>query len=44
MGDDIVVRTILLEDGKNFPPGGEIYEKGKLGWEKDITFVKSSKL
>lgn len=36
MGDDIVVRTILLDSGKDFQPGAEIYGKARLPWEKEV--------
>ncbi|PYH96428.1 hypothetical protein BO71DRAFT_482025 [Aspergillus ellipticus CBS 707.79] len=32
MGDRIVVRTILLENGSRMPPAGEIFAEGKLAW------------
>jgi hypothetical protein len=36
MGDKIVVRIILLDDGKKIHPGAEIYEKARLPWEKEV--------
>lgn len=36
MGNDIIVRTILLKDGKSLPPGAEIYGKARLSWEKEV--------
>lgn len=36
MGDKVVVRTILLEKGKDFQPGAEIYGKARLPWEKEV--------
>lgn len=36
MGNDIVVRTILLENGKDLPPGAEIFGKARLPWEKEV--------
>lgn len=32
MGDQIIIRTILLEGGSKMQPGGEIFAEGKLGW------------
>ena len=36
MGPKIVVRTILLNDGKSFKPGAEVYGKDRLGWEPEV--------
>jgi hypothetical protein len=36
MGDKIVVRTILLDNGKSIQPGAEIYGKARLPWEKEV--------
>lgn len=36
MGDNIVVRTVLLDDGKNFQPGAEIFGKDRFKWEKEV--------
>ena len=36
MGDDIVVRTILLDKGMGFEPAAEIFGKARLGWEKEV--------
>lgn len=36
MGNDMVVRTILLKDRKSLPPGAEIYGKARLSWEKEV--------
>jgi hypothetical protein len=36
MGPKYVVRTILLDDGKSFPAGAEIYGKDRLPWVKEV--------
>ncbi|KAH6683189.1 Mss4-like protein [Halenospora varia] len=37
MGDDkVVVRTILLNNGKDIQPGAEIFGKVRMGWEKEV--------
>lgn len=37
MGDDkVVVRTILLKNGKDIQPGAEIFGKVRMGWEKEV--------
>ena len=36
MGDKVVVRTILLDQGKSISPGAEIYGKARLPWEKEV--------
>lgn len=36
MGDKVVVRTILLDSGKDLKPGAEIYGKVRLPWEKEV--------
>lgn len=33
--DTIVVRTVLLEGGKDFKPQAEIFGKGKMAWEPE---------
>ncbi|RAK79600.1 uncharacterized protein BO72DRAFT_424336 [Aspergillus fijiensis CBS 313.89] len=32
MGDQIIIRTILLDNGARMPPAGEIFAEGKLAW------------
>ena len=32
MGDNIIIRTILLDGGQQMQPGGEIFAEGKLPW------------
>ncbi|KAL2822150.1 hypothetical protein BDW59DRAFT_181061 [Aspergillus cavernicola] len=32
MGEQVIVRTILLENGGEMPIGGEIFAEGKLAW------------
>ncbi|KAI9656121.1 MAG: hypothetical protein M1831_004692 [Alyxoria varia] len=34
--DTIVARTVLLDKGKSFQPGAEIYGKAKMSWEPTI--------
>ncbi|KAI9845591.1 MAG: hypothetical protein M1837_004688 [Sclerophora amabilis] len=36
MGDDIVVRTIFLEGGKDMKPAAEVYGKARLGWVPEV--------
>jgi hypothetical protein len=36
MGDKIVVRTILLDQGKSLKAGAEIFGKGRLSWVKEV--------
>jgi len=36
MGDKIVVRTVLLDAGKDFKPAAEIFGKDRFGWEKEV--------
>jgi hypothetical protein len=36
MPDKIILRTILLEKGKEFDAVAEIYGKDKLKWEKEV--------
>jgi hypothetical protein len=36
MGDKIVVRTILLDQGKSLKAGAEIFGKDRLPWEKEV--------
>lgn len=36
MGDKIVVRTILLDEGKSLPPGAEIFGKARLPWVAEV--------
>lgn len=33
--DTIVVRTVLLNDGKSFKPSAEIFGKAKMAWEPE---------
>jgi hypothetical protein len=36
MGPDMIIaRTILLDEGKNFKPAAEIYDKAKMAWEPE---------
>ncbi|KAF4631951.1 hypothetical protein G7Y89_g6177 [Cudoniella acicularis] len=43
MGDDkIVVRTILLDQGKSIQPGLEIYGKARLPWVKEVAHTFES--
>jgi len=36
MGDQIIVRTILLDGGKDMAAGGEIFGEGRLAWVKEM--------
>lgn len=36
MGDQIIVRTILLDGGREMGVGGEIFGEGRLGWVDDL--------
>ena len=36
MGDKIVVRTILLDQGKSLKAGAEIFGKDRLSWVKEV--------
>tara|TARA_R110002060_G_scaffold32897_5_gene43581 strand:+ start:385 stop:525 length:141 start_codon:yes stop_codon:yes gene_type:complete len=36
MGNDIVVRTGLLESGKSLKPGAEIYGKARFPWVPEV--------
>lgn len=36
MGEKLVVRTILLDSGKEFPPGAELWGKDRLSWQKEV--------
>lgn len=36
MGDKLVVRTILLDGGKDLKPGAEIFGKAKMSWEPEV--------
>ncbi|MCJ1246934.1 hypothetical protein MMC30_004145 [Trapelia coarctata] len=36
MGPKVVVRTILLDGGKDWKPHAEIYGKAKMNWEKEV--------
>lgn len=36
MPDKIIVRTLLLDGGNDFPAGGEIFPEGKLAWAEDL--------
>lgn len=33
--DKIVVRTVLLDEGKSFKPAAEIFGKAKMSWEPE---------
>ena len=34
--DTIILRTILLDGGKEFKPAAEIFGKAKLSWEPEV--------
>jgi hypothetical protein len=36
MGEQIIVRTILLDGGREMGIGGEIFGEGRLGWVDDL--------
>ncbi|MCJ1301177.1 hypothetical protein MMC08_003976 [Hypocenomyce scalaris] len=36
MGDKVVVRTVLLDGGKDFKPAAEIFGKAKMNWEPEV--------
>lgn len=36
MGDKIVIRTILLDQGKSLKAGAEIFGKDRLSWVKEV--------
>lgn len=36
MGDNIIVRTILLDGGDDMRVGGEIFGEGRLKWVGDL--------
>jgi hypothetical protein len=36
MGDQIIVRTLLLDGGKDMVVGGESFGEGRLGWADDL--------
>jgi hypothetical protein len=36
MGEQIILRTILLEGGKGMSVGGEIFGEGRLGWVDEL--------
>lgn len=36
MGQKLVVRTILLKGGNDFPPGAELYGKFRLPWIAEV--------
>jgi len=36
MPDKIILRTVLLEKGKEFDAAAEIYGKDKMSWEKEV--------
>ncbi|CAG8953192.1 hypothetical protein HYFRA_00003393 [Hymenoscyphus fraxineus] len=36
MGNNIVVRTMLLESARSMPPGAEIFGKARLPWVKEV--------
>lgn len=40
-GDQIVVRTGLLNKAKEFEPAAEIYGKDKFSWEKEVAHTFS---
>jgi hypothetical protein len=44
MGDRIIVRTILLDNGSRMPPGGEIFAEGKLAWVDALRKTLENKL
>lgn len=39
MGDEVIVRTVLLEGGRGWDVGGEIFGEGRLGWADDLKGV-----
>ncbi|KAA6416065.1 MAG: hypothetical protein FRX48_00784 [Lasallia pustulata] len=36
MGDKLVVRTVLLDGGKDLKPAAEIFGKAKMSWEPEV--------
>ncbi|KAF7591885.1 hypothetical protein BBP40_000930 [Aspergillus hancockii] len=44
MGDRIIIRTILLDNGPRMPPGGEIFAEGKLAWVDALRKTLENKL
>lgn len=32
----VVLRTVLLNDGKSLEPAAEIYGKDRMSWEKEV--------
>lgn len=42
MGNQIMVRTILLDGGKEMQLSAEIFGEGRLPWVKDLSSVLSS--
>jgi len=36
MGDKLIARTILLDNGKDLKPGAEIFGKARLPWEVEV--------
>jgi hypothetical protein len=32
----VIIRTILLDNGKEFPPSAEVYGKDRLSWLKEV--------
>ncbi|KAJ2906796.1 hypothetical protein MKZ38_010787 [Zalerion maritima] len=36
MPEKVIVRTLLLEEGKEMGVGGEIFKEGRLGWVEDL--------
>lgn len=36
MPDKIILRTVLLDEGKKFDAAAEIYGKDKMSWEKEV--------
>jgi hypothetical protein len=33
---NVVIRTVLLDQGKEFEAAAEIYGKDKMSWEKEV--------
>ena len=36
LGDKLVVRTVLLDGGKDLKPAAEIFGKAKMSWEPEV--------
>jgi hypothetical protein len=36
MGDKLIARTILIDDGKKLKPAAEIYGKDRLPWQAEV--------